>query len=194
MNWLLQHWVEILGTIFGLIYIYFSIKQNIWLWFFGLISSALAFYQCLVSGIYADMAINAYYVGISIYGWILWKYSTQKTESGMHTIHFLSRKEIVLYTMTCLALWLFIAEMLKFTDSTVPYLDAFTTATAIVATYLLTQKYIENWLIFVLTDAFSIGLFYYKELYFFAFLFAVYTVLAVVGYFNWKKMATRHLT
>ena len=84
-------------------------------------------------------------------------------------------------------LWLGIRYLLQFTNSAVPWLDAFTTATAIVGTLLLTRKVLDNWLFFIVSDFVSIALYAYKELYLFAVLFFVYTILAIFGYYKWKQ-------
>ena len=81
--WIIAHYEEILGTLFSLIYLYFSIKQNIWLWPLGLISSAIYVYVFLKAGIYADMALQVYYVVISIYGWYQW--SSKQAQNSLFT-------------------------------------------------------------------------------------------------------------
>ncbi len=77
--------------------------------------------------------------------------------------------------------------LVNYTDSPLPYWDSFTTALSIVATWMLARKILEQWLVWVLVDAVSMGLYFYKELYPTAVLFAVFTVLALYGYFQWKK-------
>ena len=189
INWLSSHYAEALGTVFGLIYIYYSIKQNILLWVFGFISSAFALYQCYESKIYADMAINGYYVAISVYGWFFWKYGSKSKSSDSLPIITTTLQTTGMYLAGGLLLWLGIyLGLSEFTDSAIPVLDAFTTATAVIATLMLTRKYLENWLVFIVVNVVSVGLYYYKELYFFSFLFFVYAILAVVGYLNWKKL------
>ena len=132
------------------------------------------------------MALQFYYVAISIYGWWHWLH-------GSGPGHFLA------VTRTTQAMWLkllavsillfaIIAFVLaRFTDSPVPFWDALTTALSIVATWMLAQKKIEHWLLWVVVDILSIGLFIVKELYPTTVLFVVYSVLAVYGYLAWKK-------
>ena len=189
LNWLFSHYAEVLGTVFGLIYIYYSIKQNILLWVFGFVSSVFALYQCYESKIYADMFINGYYVVISVYGWFFWKYGSKNSTEDSLPIITTTLQIAGLYLAGGLLLWLGIYfGLAELTDSSIPLLDSFTTAGAIIATLMLTRKYLGNWIVFIIVDAVSVGLYYYKELYFFAFLFFVYTILAVVGYINWKKL------
>jgi nicotinamide mononucleotide transporter len=77
--------------------------------------------------------------------------------------------------------------LLHYTNSQIPYWDAFTTATSITATWMLAKKYIEHWLIWIVVDLVSSALYVYKNLYFTVFLYLVYTAMAIVGYLQWKK-------
>jgi nicotinamide mononucleotide transporter len=77
--------------------------------------------------------------------------------------------------------------LLHLTDSPVPYLDAVSTSLSIVATWMLARKILENWLLWIVADLISTGLYIYKGLWPTTVLFLVYTVLAVVGYFQWKR-------
>ncbi|HOO19504.1 MAG TPA: nicotinamide riboside transporter PnuC, partial [Paludibacteraceae bacterium] len=79
----------------------------------------------------------------------------------------------------------------NFTDSPVPRADSFTTALSIIATWMLARKMIENWLLFIVADGVCTGLYFYRELYPTAILFAVYTIMAIIGYFKWKRTMNR---
>ena len=186
--WVSNHYEEISGTLFSLLYLYFSIKQNIWLWPIGLISSAIYVYVFLKAGIYADMALQVYYVVISIYGWYYWSRKTTKHTNSEVKVKYTGKRSAFFLLLVTAALFIIIAFVLKnYTDSQIPFWDAFTTAASITATWMLAKKYIEHWIIWVLVDLVSSGLYVYKTLYFTVFLYLVYTVMAVVGYFQWKK-------
>lgn len=186
--WLTNNYIELLATIFGLLYILLSIKQNIWCWPAGLITSALYVYVFFVSKFYADMSLQVYYVLVSIYGWYHWRYgSKSKKQDDLKIIRTNLKTGLILLLVT-VVLFIFIAYILiNFTDSTIPYWDAFTTAASFVATWMLARKMIEHWLIWVVVDSVSLGLYIYKGLYPTVILFAVYTLLALLGYFEWKK-------
>ncbi len=189
LNWFNNHYQEILGTVFSLIYLYFSIKQNIWLWPLGLISSAIYVYVFFSAGIYADMGLQVYYVVISIYGWYRWSKGANKdTETTNLPVKHTEEYTAVYLLIITSVLFIIIAQILiRYTDSQIPYWDAFTTAASITATWMLAKKYIEHWLIWIVVDLVSTGLYVYKNLYFTVFLYAVYTSMAVVGYLQWKK-------
>jgi nicotinamide mononucleotide transporter len=74
MNWIIDNYIELLGAVTGLIYIYLEIKQNIWLWPLGIVTSAFYIYVFFDSKFYADMGLQVYYLAISVYGWWHWLY------------------------------------------------------------------------------------------------------------------------
>jgi nicotinamide mononucleotide transporter len=185
-QWLINHYVEVCGTLTGFLYLGFSIRQHFLTWPVGLLNGLFYIVVFFTSKIYADMALQFYYVAISIYGWWCWHQgsSTGTTLKVTRT----SYSTWLILLMTSILLFLFIAYILvSCTDSPVPYWDALTTALSIVATWMLTQKKIEHWLLWVLVDSVSIGLFIVKELYPTTLLFLVYTILAIYGYFEWRK-------
>lgn len=190
-TWLWENKIELIGALLGLLYIFFSIKQHILTWPTGLFTSLLYTVVFFQSGFYADMGLQVYYVAISIYGWYFWLKGGKKTSVG-HQKKLPARRtpkklliNLLLATIIIYAGILFI--LLNFTDSSVPYMDSLTTALSITATWMLAKKYIEHWLIWVFVDIFSAGLYVYKGLWPTVILFLVYTVMAVVGYIEWKK-------
>jgi nicotinamide mononucleotide transporter len=134
------------------------------------------------------MSLQVYYVFVSIYGWYHWQYgSKSKKEDDLKISKTNIKTAFYLFIITGL-LFVFIAYILvNFTDSTVPYWDSFTTAASFVATWMLARKMIEHWIIWIIVDAISLGLYLYKGLYPTVILFAVYTLLAVFGYIEWKR-------
>lgn len=191
--WFQEHYIEILGAVSGLLYLYFSINQKIWLWPLGIITSVfyiIVFYQ---SKFYADMGLNVYYVIISIYGWYNWIYGKKENAPELPVSQLKSVGWI--YTIICiLILWVILAFILlklplkiDLPPSDLPWWDAFTTGASIVATFLLARKIIDQWLLWIIIDAVSAGMYIYKKLYPTVILFAVYTTMAVIGYYQWKK-------
>lgn len=192
--WISQNYIEFLGSIFGLLYILFSIKQNIWCWPIGFITSALYIYVFFVSKFYADMGLQVYYVVISLYGWYHWMFGAKsKKQDNLKITKTGLRAGVILFLMNTV-IFIFIAYVLvNFTDSEIPYWDAFTTSASFVATWMLARKMIEHWIIWIIVDSVSLGLYIYKGLYPTVILFAVYTVLALLGYLEWKKAIKKQL-
>jgi len=186
--WIIENWIEVFGVISGLLFLYFEIKENYLMWPLGLITSALYFVIFFKSKFYADMSLQIYYVAISLYGWYFWTRAGKTDKKEDVPISKLNLKQAIMYLVISTILFVLYANILvKYTDSPLPYWDSFTTALSIVATFMLTRKIIEQWLIWVVIDAVSLGLYIYKGLYPTAILFTVYTLLAIVGYLQWKK-------
>lgn len=188
-NWAIENWVEVCGTVTGLIYLWFSVRQSILTWPAGLLTSLLYIWIFFSAKFYAGMGLQFYYVVISIYGWWSWL-NGEPGNSGEKVLH-VSRTGMKLWV------WLFIINLFlfvlisyvlaNFTDSPIPYWDAFVTSLSIIATWMLARKKFEHWLLWMLIDAISIGLYIYRELYPTTILFVAYTIMAVVGYFEWRK-------
>jgi nicotinamide mononucleotide transporter len=181
--------MEVLGVITSLVYLYFSVRQIIWLWPFGILSSALFILIFFNSKFYADMGLQVYYLGISIYGWIYWSRGGFDRDQKSHLpVRRAGRSMGLALAVAGLATLFGIVFLLKkFTDSDVPWGDGFTTAGSIVATWMLARKVLEHWLVWVVVDSVAAGLYFYKGLYPSFLLYLIFTVIAVVGYFQWKK-------
>ena len=185
---------EIIGAVTGLIYLYFSVRQNIWLWPVGLTTSAFYVVVFFRSQLYADMSLNVYYVVISIYGWYHWLRRKDNITHSSIKISILLLKEWLLYLLSAAVLTVAFAYVLinipakiGMKPSSVPWWDAFLFATSIVATYMLARKVLEQWLWWIAIDAISACVFFYKELYPTVILFIVNTIMAIIGYIQWKK-------
>ena len=188
MNWFTENWIEIVGVTTGLAYIYLSVKQNIWCWLFGIISSALYLFVFFNSKIYADMLLQAYYVVMGVYGWIHWAGADRLDKKTQVPVLRLNLKEAIGLLAVTLVLFVGIALFLiYFTDSTIPWIDAFTTSFSFTATWMLARKILEHWLIWVVVNTVSIALYFYRGLYPTIILFVILTILAVIGYIEWKK-------
>jgi nicotinamide mononucleotide transporter len=186
LDWISRNWIEITAATLGIIYLFLSIRQNILLWFFGLLTSGFYIYVFLVSKFYADMSLQAYYIVISIYGWIHWKKGGNITKELPVTA---SGKVLMRVLLSSWAiLWIVMWAFLEFvTDSEVPIGDGFTTAGSIVATWMLARKIKEHWIFWVVIDFVSLILYIDKGLYPTSILFFIYTTMAVIGYREWLR-------
>jgi nicotinamide mononucleotide transporter len=189
IHWFIVHWVENLAVVTGLLYIWLSVKQNIGCWIFGILSSILYLYVFFVSKIYADMALQLYYIAMAIYGWIHWaRADANKAYTKELQVSKLNMKQALVLLGITLVLWVVMAQVLTFyTDSPIPWIDAFTTAFSITATWMLARKILEHWIIWIVVDFISVGLYFYRGLYSSIFLFIIYTLLAYLGYIEWHK-------
>jgi nicotinamide mononucleotide transporter len=189
LSWISVNWIEIAAALVSIAYVILTIKEIIFLWFFGFLSAVLYAIVYLHSGIYAQMALQGYYAFISIYGWYHWSVNSKKTSSGsVLPIVRLKRRLFIILIVAWILLWLLISFVLyRFTDSLVPFWDAFTTSGSIIATWMLTRKILEQWLFWILIDFVAIGLCLWQNLYPTTALFVVYIIMATVGYRQWRK-------
>ena len=185
LNYIQVNWVEITGSILSLIYLYLSTKQKVSLWVFGFLASALYVIVFFDSKLYADMSLQVYYLVVSIYGWINWKRGKEEKELPATVTTRKTWLQLALATIGIYFIYYFVLRY--FTDSTIPKSDSVVGALSIIATWMLARKLIDNWIVWIVVDAFCVGLYLYKELYTTAGLFVVYTIMAIVGYFQWKK-------
>ncbi len=187
-EWLLVNKIELLGAILGILYIRFSIRQNIFTWPTGILTSSLYIVVFFNSALYAAMGLQFYYVAISVYGWYYWLNGKKADNKSLLPIQTVNNKLwIKVGLVTILLFFLIRFILIKFSDSDVPNMDSLTTSLSIVATWMLARKYIENWIIWIFVDFASIGLYIYKSLWPTVILFIVYTVMAFFGYIEWKK-------
>ena len=186
-NYLLTNWIEFLGTILSVIYLYLSIKQRIGLWLFGFLCSLLYVIVFFQAKFYADMSLQFYYLAVSVYGWFSWKGKSKNSEPVL-TISKTNLKSGIVFLFIAVAIYfLYYYVLSQFTDSPLPRADSFTTALSIIATWMLARKKLEHWLLWIIVDSVSAGLYIYKGLYITSILFGIYTIMAVVGYFQWRR-------
>lgn len=186
-------WLEAIAVFFGVASVYYSMKENILVYPTGIISTLIYVWICIQVGLYADMGINAYYFSMSIYGWYLWSRPT--AEGTTLPITWLNTRGVVEALLLFFASYALLAFiLLRFTDSDVPYVDSFTTASAFVGMYLMAKKKVENWIAWIITDLVSVPLYFYKGLILTSFQFLIFTVLAVLGLLAWIKSARKYAT
>ena len=189
----MEQYIEILGTIVGLIYLWQEYRASIYLWITSIIMPVIYLYVYYQAGLYADFGINIYYLVIALYGWLAWRYNFslrgKRADSNELSISHINRLTFLRLFLLFLAVWAVISYILiHFTNSTVPFTDAFTTALSIVGMYMLARKYIEQWWVWLVVDVVSSALYIYKELYFTAALYALYAIIAIFGYRKWKQL------
>lgn len=179
--------LEILGTLIGLLYLWLEYRASMWMWVTGIIMPAIYIFVYYDAGLYADFAINIYYVLAAVYGVIAWQYGggKEKTELPVSRmpLRLLPRLLLVFAILFVAIGWV----LMRYTDSTVPWADSFTTALSIVGMYMLARKYIEQWWTWVAVDAVCVVLYVIKNLEYTAALYALYTVIAVAGYYKWRR-------
>ena len=185
-----QEWkllLQLTGTALGLLYLWLEYRADIRLWIVGLIMPVVHGALYYRSGLYADFAMQAVYIAAGLYGLTSWSRRTQgkpAVEIGRTPL----RGWLAAGTAYALLHAAIYFILIRFTDSTVPFLDSMTTALCLTAYWMLSRKYIEQWLVWLAVDSITCGLYIYKGIPFTAGLYGLYSVLAVAGYLRWRRM------
>lgn len=181
--------LQIVGVVLGLLYLWLEYKADIRLWIVGLVMPVVHGVLYFKSGLYADFSMQIYYVLAGLYGLAVWHRgsASSKPEKRLDISH-TPLKIVPLLVVAWVAVQTAIYYVLMtFTNSTVPFWDSLTTALCIVAYWMLSRKYAEQWLVWLAVDAVTVGLYIYKGIPLTAGLYSVYCILAVVGYRRWLK-------
>lgn len=187
--------LQIAGVALGLLYLWLEYRADIWLWAVGAIMPAVHGVLYFRSGLYADCAMQVYYLLAALYGFAVWytgrrghtaAADREADSSGICRTPLVRVAPLVCaYVLLHGAIyWL----LVRFTDSSVPFWDAMTTALSAVAMYMLARKYVEQWLVWLAVDAITVGLYICKGIPLTAALYGLYTLLAAAGYLRWRRM------
>ena len=177
---------EIIAVILAIVYLVLAVKQNIWCWAAWIISSCLYCYIMYSVGLYMESGLQVFYIVMGFYGWSQW--SKAKSESAYEVFtwtpiqHILSILLILFLTVSSGYL------LDRFTGAALPFWDALTTWGAIVTTYMVAKKVLENWIYWFVIDLISVLLFASRELSLTAFLFFSYLFIIVIGYRSWNRI------
>lgn len=217
-DWISKNFIEIFGAITGIVYVFLEIRQTIWLWPVGIITSAVYIWIFFTTKIYADMSLQGYYLVISIFGWYWWTQGRDGRKGDRSEAKIpLQRKgekriggeeddknelqvtRLKLKTGLILALvfvllyvimWLILT---RFTDSPVPVRDSFITSLSIIATWMLARKIFEHWFLWIVVNFTSAVLFLTRGLYPTVILYVVYGIMSFAGLVAWKKTIKTNL-
>lgn len=177
---------ELIAVITGLLCVYLAARNNIWNWPFAIVSVGIYIFIFFDKHLYADMGLQFYFMAMNIYGWYNW---SKRPPGEDKTPVLLIKKSEVVYSVICIAIFTFIlGSLLKYTPASYPYLDSFCAACSLVAQLLLARKVLENWLIWVFVDVIYVGIYLFKDLDMTAVMYAIYVVIAAMGYFDWRKV------
>jgi len=186
--------LEIVAVVFGLLSVWFSKQNNIWVYPTGMLSTSIFVYLLLKWGLIGDMLINIYYFAMSIYGWYIW---TRKIDDEHVTpISKVTAKEnktsIFIFLGTMVFVFIVYQVFDKWTSWTA-YVDTITTAIFFVGMWLMAKRKVENWIYWIVGDIISVPLYFYKGFTFTSFQYLIFTILAIYGYNAWKKNIDKNL-
>lgn len=177
---------EWLIFITALLYVILAAKENIWCWLMGILSSGFSIYLCFQGNLFLESFLQLFYVIIGFYGWYHWLYgSDKKEELKITSLNF--KKNITLLFISILVFIPLGFTAHKYSTQALPYLDAFITAFSLIATWMTAKKILENWIYWIVIDFMALFLYFSRDFYLIAVLYLLYTLLAFLGYFKWKK-------
>ena len=178
--------LEILAVIFGVAYIVLVAKNKISCWLFGIIASLLSIWLFIEHAqLYAEAFLYCFYVMAGFYGWYSWQ--NQVKESTIYQ-HPLKNHALLIIIGGIVSVGFYYLVTNIFTDAARPLIDSFTTIFSFIATYLTIKKWLNNWIYWIVIDVVTTYLYVSRELYLYAGLMAVYSVIALYGYLQWKKL------
>jgi nicotinamide mononucleotide transporter len=197
-GWLAENYIEVFGAVTGILYVFLEIRQTIWLWPVGILTSGVYILVFFEGKLYADMSLQVYYLVISILGWYWW--TRRKTvgakenelpESAVNNMMRVTRLDMrtaVILSLVFVILFTALRLLLgRFTDSPVPAWDSFITSLSIVATWMLARKIYEHWFIWIVVNASASLLFFTRGLYPTVVLYIIYGIMSFAGLMEWRK-------
>lgn len=189
LYWLSNNYIEVAASLFGLISIYFGIKEKPIFWIFAFINAVFFVFVYFDKKIYALMLLQFYYISLSFYGFYYWIKGGKSAQSQQKVpIKRLENNKIMIGALVFIFIYFFLTAILKyFTDSTIPFIDAIITTFSIFASFLMTKKYIEHWFLWVVSDIISIVTFAHQQMFATMIMYLFFLSSAFIGFFQWKK-------
>ncbi|HMB64711.1 MAG TPA: nicotinamide riboside transporter PnuC [Eudoraea sp.] len=180
--------LEIVAVLFGLLSVWYSKQNNIWVYPTGMISTSIFVYLLFVWGLLGDMLINGYYFAMSVYGWYVWTRKVDEEHYTPITTTTTKERRISIYIFLATLIFVFaVYEAFDKWTSWTAYVDTLTTAVFFVGMWLMARRKIENWIYWIIGDVISVPLYFYKGFTFTSLQYLIFTVIAFFGYFAWKK-------
>lgn len=185
---------EVLGVLLGFAYLALAMNQNILCWYAAFGSTAILSWVFWDASLFMESALNVYYLIMAVYGWWVWQGNAKSSRDATMPVE--GPKLIQTWSMgrhTLVIIGVILLSLItgygleKNTSAALPYLDSFTTWGAVVTTYMVTQKVLENWAYWLVIDTTAIYLCVDRELYLIALQMVVYIVMVIAGWFMWTK-------
>jgi nicotinamide mononucleotide transporter len=178
-------WLEIVAVALSIAMVWCNLRVNVTGWPLAIVASALYGVLFAASRLYGEAALQLLFIVVAFWGWWQWLRGRGGDGAALR-VHRMGRAQVLWVGGLTLAAWPLLGALLQHhTDSDVPYLDALPTAGSVAGQFLLGRKLIENWLVWLAVNVFSVGLFAFKGLWLTAALYALFAVLSVAGWRAW---------
>lgn len=178
---------ELLAVVLALAYLLLAMKEHISCWYAAFISTSIYIFLFWDVNLLMESALQIYYLAMAVYGWSQWRHHRNGAQGLV--IHRWSLQTHLLVLAGLIGLTAISGYFLtQSTQAALPYLDSFTTWGAVITTYMVARKVLENWLYWIVIDGVSVYLYIDRGLYLTAILFVLYVVLVVIGFFQWHAI------
>ena len=189
--------LEYIAVFSGIVSVWFSRKENIWVYPTGLINTIFYIYLSFKGSLFGEASVNLYYTIMSVYGWILW---AKKNRQNQHMVNIMwsTKKEWLQELLFFATFYVIIFGALSylkrdFAPGAIPWADAFASATAFTGMWLMARKKVESWYWWVATNIASIPLYFVKQYVFTSVYYVILLIMAVWGLIEWTRRANDHL-
>ncbi len=179
---------EIAAVVLGIAYLLLAMRESLWCWYAAFAGTSIYLYLFWQVGLLMESLLQVYYLGMAVYGWWQWQQGGKTPGESSRPIARWSLGRHGFAIAAVLALSAVSGALLSaYSDARLPYLDSFTTWGAILTTWMVARKILENWLYWLVVDSASIYLYLDRELYLTSLLFAIYLVIVVLGFRQWLQ-------
>ena len=181
----------------------FLIKESIWTWPAGIAYVIVSFVVFWNARLYGDFILHIFFLVLNIYGWYYWVRGKKDENPSVTITHSSVKQSIIFLSFTIIGIFAFgqflinIPSMFEGVEpAALPYWDSTTSILSVTGMWLTARKKIDNWYYWFAVDIIATGVYFYKELYFYSFLYFLYIGMAIAGYLAWKKtmMKQTHIT
>lgn len=183
--WRQHSYWEWVAVALAVAYLLLAMRQRLLCWYAAFIGSAIFAWIYFDVALVMESALSLYYVVMAVYGWYQWRYGGP--DNSGTKIHRWSAQQHLLAVGSVISVSLISGYLLSDTRAAMPYLDSFTTWGAVLTTWMVTRKVLENWLYWQVLNSLSIYLYIDRGLYPTVTLYVIYLVLAVIGWLAWRR-------
>jgi len=185
---------ELLGLIFGLLTVWYLIKESVLTWPAGILYVLISFVVFWEIQLYGDLLLHIIFLVLNIYGWYFWIFGKKKDEKELPITTYVFSQNLIVLLFSIIGIFgfgYFLSNIhliwVHVPPAALPYWDATTSILSVTGIWLMTKKKLENWYYWFVVDVLACGIYFYKGIYFYSFLYGLYIAMAVSGYLAWKK-------
>ncbi|MDR3059644.1 MAG: nicotinamide riboside transporter PnuC [Prevotella sp.] len=194
INFIENNWISIAGAVIGLVFLFLEYKANVWMWAASIVMAAFYIYIFYTTKLYASMAIYIYFFLASVYGWVVWVFRNRDKETGREIITHVEKRYIlpVILGVFFISILIYLV-LVQFSNNLalITIGDSLTTSLNIVALWMISRKWAEQWLLVIPANLISAILLFAQHDVMSGCLFIIFFLVSIMGYFKWKGLINR---